>query len=68
LKHAKPKQKNTEPCTNKIKELMKHLTLISRTYQNTKKQNDAKKGKRKVRKFAMQKQQRCMRIVGTSTM
>jgi hypothetical protein len=42
--------------------------LISRTYQNAKKQNDAKKGKRKARKFVMQKQQRCMCNVGTSAM
>jgi hypothetical protein len=42
--------------------------LISRTYQNTKKQNDAKKGKKKARKFVMQKQQWCMWNVGTSAM
>ncbi len=30
---------------------MKQLTLISRTYQNTKKQNDAEKNKNKARKF-----------------
>jgi hypothetical protein len=34
---------NTKTCTNQIKELMKQLTLISRTYQNTKKQNDVTK-------------------------
>ncbi len=47
---------------------MKQLNIDFKNISKHEKQNDAKKGKRKVRKFAMQKQQRCMCTVGTSAM
>jgi hypothetical protein len=65
FEHAKLKQKNTNICTNQI---MKQLNTGFKNMSKHKKQNDAKNGKRKVRKFAMQKQQQCMRNVGTIAM
>jgi len=56
LKHAKPKQKNTKTCTNKIKELLKQLNIDFKNISKHPKKNDIKKGKKKVRKFVMQKQ------------
>ncbi len=47
---------------------MKQLNTGFKNMSKHKKQNDAKNGKRKVRKFAMQKQQQCMRNVGTIAM
>jgi hypothetical protein len=47
---------------------MKQLKIDFKNTSKRKKKNDAKKGKRKVRKFVMQKQQRCMCNVGTSAM
>jgi hypothetical protein len=68
LKQAKPKQKDTKTCTNQIKELMKQLKIDFKNISKREKKNDVKKGKRKARKFVMQKQQRYMCNVGTSAM
>jgi hypothetical protein len=56
FKHAKSKQKNTKTCTNKIKELMKQLNIDFKNISKCQKKNDVKKGKKKVRKFVVQKQ------------
>jgi Txe/YoeB family toxin of Txe-Axe toxin-antitoxin module len=51
LKHAKPKQKNTKTCTNKIKELMKQLNVDFKNISKHPKKIDTKKRQEESKKI-----------------